>query len=153
MNNDADGLSRMPLDTSQFTESCSPDTIVTVCCSISALEKKAEVEVLQGRTFSNANLRKEQSKDEDIGSVIPFIQNWVKPSREVTKDWSAASKCLLRDWPKLKMINGLLRREISLPREGQIQQLVLPKYFRTLVLKHLHDDLRHLAPRSRAGIE
>lgn len=44
----------------------------------------------------------------------------------------------------MKVENGLLRREISYPQEGIIQQVVLSKCFRKLVLKHLHNDLGHL---------
>jgi hypothetical protein len=72
------------------------------------------------------------------------VKKGTKPSKDVTKEWGSAFKRLLREWPKLEIVNGLLRRSISLPREGHIQQLVLPNCFRKLVLKHLHNDLGHL---------
>lgn len=159
-NCDADGLSRMPLDVSQFTERCSPDTIDAIvsavrldeptCSSISTPVKEAEAveeQLIQGASLpiiDNSTLAKEQRNDEDIGTVLLWVQKGEKPTKQVTKGWSPAAKCLLREWAKLKVENGLLRREISYPREGIIQQVVLPKCFRKLVLKHLHNDLGHL---------
>uniref|UniRef100_A0A8W8NSV8 Integrase zinc-binding domain-containing protein n=1 Tax=Magallana gigas TaxID=29159 RepID=A0A8W8NSV8_MAGGI len=144
----------------QFTERCSPDTIDAIvsavrldeptCSSISTPVKEAEAvkeQLIQGASLpiiDNSTLAKEQRNDEDISTILLWVQKGEKPTKQVTKGWSPAAKCLLREWAKLKVENGLLRREISYPREGIIQQVVLPKCFRKLVLKHLHNDLGHL---------
>uniref|UniRef100_A0A8W8LYI6 Uncharacterized protein n=1 Tax=Magallana gigas TaxID=29159 RepID=A0A8W8LYI6_MAGGI len=123
----------------QFTERCSPDTIDAIvsavrldeptCSSISTPVKEAEAveeQLIQGASLpiiDNNTLAKEQRNDEDIGTVLLWVQKGEKPTKQVTKGWSPAAKCLLREWAKLKVENGLLRREISYPREGIIQQV------------------------------
>lgn len=109
----------MPLDVSQFTERCSPDTIDAIvsavrlheptCSSISTPVKEAEAveeQLILGASLpiiDNSTLAKEQRNDEDIGTVLPWVQKRVKP----TKGWSPAAKCLLREWAKLKVENDL----------------------------------------------
>lgn len=50
---------------------------------------------------------------------------------------------LLRKWSRLKVENGVLWRVISLPREGEVNQLVLSKKQRPRVLYHLHNEMGH----------
>lgn len=80
----------MPLDVSQFTERCSPDTIDAIvsavrldeptCSSISTPVKEAEAveeQLIQGASLTiidNSTLAKEQRNDEDIGTVLPWVQ-------------------------------------------------------------------------------
>lgn len=45
----------------------------------------------------------------------------------------------MREWGKLKVERGLLYKVA-----GGRQQLVLPAEYRSLVLRHLHDDMGHL---------
>ena len=40
------------------------------------------------------------------------------------------------------MVDGVLYRNTTLNDE-QVRQLVLPLHFRSVVLKHLHDDVGH----------
>lgn len=120
------------------------------CSSISTPVKEAEAvqeQLIQGVSLPiiyNSTLAKKQRNDEDIGTVLTWVQKGVKPTKEVTKGWSSAAECLLREWAKLKVENGLLRMEILYPRKRITQQVVLPKCFRKLVMKHLHIDLGHL---------
>lgn len=99
----------MPLDVSQFTERCSPDTIDAIvsavrldeptCSSISTPVKEAEAveeQLIQGASLTiidNSTLAKEQSNDE----VLPWVQRGGKPTKQVTKGWSPAARCLLRE--------------------------------------------------------
>ena len=48
----------------------------------------------------------------------------------------------IREWKKLTMFNGVLYRNTTLNDELKCQ-LVLPLHFRSIVLKHLHDDIGH----------
>lgn len=107
------------LDVSQFTERCLPDTIDAIvsavrldeptCSSISTPVKEAEAveeQLILGASLpiiDNSTLAKEQRNDEDIGTVLLWVQKRVKP----TKGWSPAAKCLLREWAKLKVENDL----------------------------------------------
>ena len=53
---------------------------------------------------------------------------------------SPATRQLLHEWRKLKLEpDGILQRE-----NGQYKQLVLPKKYRCLVYKELHEEMGHL---------
>jgi transposase InsO family protein len=150
----------MPLDTTRYTEQCSPDTMDAVvnavrndkfvCTSIGAPVKEAEREErclitdTTHCTVDKATLMKAQQEDPDIGPLLSYVKEGKKPTRKMIESLTQAAKCLLGEWPKLRIANDILKREISLPREGQIQHIILPKCFRGLVLKHLHDDMGHL---------
>lgn len=103
----------MPLDVSQFTERCSTDTIDAIvsavrldeptCSSISTPVKEAEAveeQLIQGASLTiidNSTLAKEQRNDEDIGTVLPWVQRGGKPTKQLTKGLSPAARCLLRE--------------------------------------------------------
>lgn len=53
-------------------------------------------------------------------------------------------KLLMREWTKLKLIQGVLHRVTTDPLQRQRNQLVLPKEYRGLAMRALHDDFGHL---------
>ena len=81
-----------------------------------------------------------QLSDPVIGKVMRYLKSGCKPSREEMSQESPATKQLLHEWRKLKLEpDGILRRE-----NGQYKQLVLPKKYRCLVYKELHEEMGHL---------
>lgn len=54
---------------------------------------------------------------------------------------------LLHEWEKLHLQDDLLHR-----RTNQRNQLVLPAMYRSVILKHLHDDMGHLAAERVLGL-
>jgi hypothetical protein len=130
-NGDADGLSRMPLDTTRYTEQCSPDTMEAVvnavrndnfvCTSIGAPVKEAErkerclITDATHCTVDKATLLKAQQEDPDIGPLLSHVKEGKKPTRKMIEGLTQAAKYLLREWPKLRIANDILKREISLP--------------------------------------
>lgn len=87
---------------------------------------------------------KMQSDDTDLQSVINLVRKGKKPSRSEQRKLTKEVQLLLREWSRLKVENGVLWRVISLPREGEVNQLVLSKKHRSTVLYHLHNEMGHL---------
>lgn len=161
-NSDADGLSRMPLEiepyTQQCTEECSQDMIDSALAAmrddeptnqtVLAKEARAQEDVL----LAQLNMKplnqdvpiKMQSDDTDLQSVINLVRKGKKPSRSEQRKLTKEVQLLLREWSRLKVENGVLWRVISLPREGEVNQLVLSKKHRSTVLYHLHNEMGHL---------
>lgn len=87
-----------------------------------------------------AELRKAQRTDPVIGEII----NMKESSRTLTEDMKCGvrgtAKKMLHEWAKLCIEDGLLYRKTA-----ERRQLVLPASFRSLVLKHLHDDMGHVS--------
>ena len=88
----------------------------------------------------NANdLVDAQLNDPITSRVIHFLDKGKKPLPKDLLHESPDVKRLLRDWPKLVLVDGLLKRNI-----GTISQIVLPKKYHRLVIKALHEDMGHL---------
>ena len=93
------------------------------------------------RQMSKGELRKAQERDVMIGPAIQAVKrgNWP----EVQHNGSEPSP-MKREMGKLTLEEGLLHR-LSKRSSGEVvSQLVLPKEFREIVLKAMHDDLGHL---------
>lgn len=88
-----------------------------------------------------ASLRIAQEKDEAIGPAIKALKDGCWPS-EASLNPKVAS--LKREAGKLSMKDGLLYRYSQRSSGETIGQMVLPKEFREMVMKAMHDDLGHL---------
>lgn len=91
--------------------------------------------------LSKASLKSAQAKDEAIGPAIKALKNGCWPneaslSPEVTR--------LKREAGKLSMKDGLLNRYSKRSSGETVGQMVLPKEFREMVIRDMHDDLGHL---------
>uniref|UniRef100_A0A674P0H7 Gypsy retrotransposon integrase-like protein 1 n=1 Tax=Takifugu rubripes TaxID=31033 RepID=A0A674P0H7_TAKRU len=91
--------------------------------------------------LSKASLRSAQEKDEVTGPAIKALKTGCWPSEanlspEVTR--------LKREARKLSMKDGLLYRYSKRSSGETVGQMVLPKEFREMVMRAMHDDLGHL---------
>lgn len=91
--------------------------------------------------LSKASLRSAQEKDEAIGPAIKALKSGCWPSEaglspEVTR--------LKREAGKLSMKDGLLYRYSKRSSGETVGQMVLPKEFREMVMRAMHDDIGHL---------
>lgn len=159
-NQAADGLSRMPLDIERvmrdYSKEISPDMIKTTVNAISAKDN-ASATYLMGEAIQEEvisvdtveaikfqDILQAQKDDRTISVVRNFIKNGKPPNKRQRSNCSHEVKLLLREWGKLQLTrDGLLKRTTVSP-EGNRLQLVLPKVYHPLVLKHLHDDMGHL---------
>ena len=89
------------------------------------------------------NWAEEQRKDPVISRVIKYLEEGVCPPTRVRRGEDLDVQLLLKDWDKLVLKGGVLyRRRID---KGKVtMQLVLPRKYKRLALKSLHDEVGHL---------
>lgn len=84
-------------------------------------------------------IRQAQHEDPLIGPMIAFKLSG-RSATEKLKSESAVVKSAMREWNKFSLEGD----EILYRKSNCKMQLFLPKRYRRLTLKHLHDDLGHL---------
>lgn len=158
-NSDADALSRMPLDVETLMRDCSeevpPDTIAAAIQAIevqkdtpaawtlsaAAMSVTAEGEPAEA-TFTpipKEQLNEAQKSDPVISPVLQCKQTDSKPLPKELRTFDPKTKCLFREWGKLRLDNnGILYRLTSARK-----QLVLPDQFKKTVLEELHNNMGH----------
>lgn len=159
-NNDADGLSRMPLSIEDYVNSCTREVSGE---TVSAFMENVKVEkrdpcqgvgIIQtcalslirdcnsraGQPLNPSQICKAQAEDEVLSRVIWYKSRKHRPSRAEIKAEQPAVATLLKQWLKISLDeNGLLRR-----RTFRREQLVVPKSYHSLIFKELHQDMGHL---------
>ena len=157
-NGDADGLSRRP---QQCTEMF-PDVVKAICESytvkrdscpyfetlvvsnsinVESLDSTTPVS-LESTSLQDVDWSKEQLADSNVARIVELVKLGFCPEKSDLKTESPVVLKYLREWKKLTMVDGVLYRNTTLNDE-QVRQLVLPLHFRSVVLKHLHDDVGH----------
>ncbi|MES9879782.1 MAG: reverse transcriptase domain-containing protein [Sedimenticola sp.] len=165
LNQDADGLSRMPLDIGKYmtqcTETVEPDEFsavfqlaqeqqkvqtgwVTALSStepdigIVADQNQPNIEVLR-----KAEIRLAQEEDPILGKVMASVKRGKRPNPDEVKNKD--QNAWLREWNKLVIDSeGILRRKYQEPGGRETLQLALPSKFRQLVYSELHQKMGHL---------
>ncbi|RXN17163.1 Retrovirus-related Pol polyprotein from transposon 412 [Labeo rohita] len=92
--------------------------------------------------FAPEDIRERQRADTCICEILRQMETGETVSSSLRKEIPELG-LLLREWSKLKILNGILYRK----RQEGIQtyhQLVLPETLRPLVLKSLYDDMGHM---------
>ena len=79
-----------------------------------------------------------QHEDADIDIIL---EAW--PRRPSSKHQPTSVKLLIKQFNKLRMISGVLYREVRYPCLGVLQQLALPSITKPNVLTSLHDSMYH----------
>lgn len=164
LNAAADGLSRMsiPLDKhwGKYTEELSLEAIdatveavkvqqqedPTWVAFLNLIETDTDEDLLVSpvRPISRSELANAQRSDPVISKVLQYLEKGKKPIKEERIGESDEVLSLIRDWPRLKVENGLLNRYSSLAGGTGRTQLVLPSCYKRLVLSELHDKMGHL---------
>ena len=154
-NSDADGLSRRPMEISEMkrkcTESVEPSSVAAVMVNSQIMAGgsvvalcNAEICELSVPDEESLFVGKEemveaQKVDPVIGPVLQYVSDSVRPTR---KEWSqlpGGSKVLMRSFPKLKLVNGVLFRQTA-----KYRQIVLPQKFHETVYVELHVKMAHV---------
>ena len=94
---------------------------------------------MQLKGFSPQEIKVAQMADEDIGMVYKLLESGEIPTRAERSEASRSQKNLLNNFRKLSLLDGVLYRAWK----GK-KQLVLPKVYRSMVLKELHDSMGHI---------
>lgn len=156
-NADADTLSRYPVKlqghTSEYIETMPPEIISAIWQGsradkdkdvpwIAALQLNfSEDDILSNCTpmFTKQNIETAQKDDDSIHEVITLKKRGWSPTDKGTKQMSINTRRLIHEWNRLRLDNDILYRQTA-----QYNQLVLPLSLRSVVLKHLHDDMGHV---------
>lgn len=154
-NVDADSLSRMPVNIEevmkQCTEELTSDSVAAVtqteakypisyhlCAALTSPGWDSETELMK-KKLSAGEISQAQKNDKDIGPIMQYKANDLKPSLQDMSTLSVQSKCLLREWERLHIDeHGVLTRKTT-----NKKQLVLPEVYKATVLKELHDEMGH----------
>lgn len=89
-------------------------------------------------------LQDEQRMDPTLSHVIPFVTRGRRPSRRERAGLSLKVLKTLKQWEKLKMLDGILYRVCKDPLTGKKRhQYVAPSSLISQVLHGVHDDAGH----------
>jgi len=88
-------------------------------------------------------LRQRQDEDHDIKSVIQWLTNDSKPNWNTVRAQSPALKAYWHQWDILKIIDGILYRQLEPLNEGDIimRHLQLPRALKFEFLDSVHTGL------------
>ena len=143
--NPADALSRHPVNADDDIPENSRSTLVPshIACVHETICEQKEIHTASCATCnlqeqSPQTLSRLQHEDADIGIIHDA---W--PRRPSSKDQPTSVKLLIKQFKKLRMISGVLYREVRDPCVGVLQQLVLPSSMKPNVLTSLHDSMGH----------
>lgn len=156
-NTDADTLSRFPVKLQdhirEYSEVLPPEVVSAIWQGDKAQREREVpwVAALQlGSTDDNMlpasiplfppeDIRAAQKGDASIVDVIALKEKGWNPSDKDKRQMGPTTRRLIHEWNKLRLDQGILYRQT-----GQHRQLVLPDSLKSLVLKHLHDDMGHV---------
>lgn len=94
--------------------------------------------------FSLQELLEEQSRDATLSQVIPFVTRGRRPSRRERAGLSLTVLKTLKQWQKLKMLDGILYRVCKDSVTGRKRhQYMTPSSLVSHVLHGVHDDAGH----------
>ncbi|CAC5370521.1 unnamed protein product [Mytilus coruscus] len=102
------------------------------CNSISVLPK-----------YTPEDIKNTQMQDPIIKRFFMYYSQGRKPSRLERKCESNKVISMLRQAERIKIVNGILYRNVSDPQHGQLSQLVLPEVLKEQVLMMLHSQAGH----------
>lgn len=98
-------------------------------------------------TIPHDQLVKSQHNDPIIGPVIKLKENSKTLTSEMKEGVSGPVRKLLHQWEKLHLENGLLYRKTN-----HRNQLVWPDQYRSMALRHLHDNMGHMGAERVLGL-
>ena len=98
--------------------------------------------LIHSTSTGNVDWVKEQRSDPNIGKVINFLENGIKPKGDDLLYESEEIQLYLREWKKYVVRNDVLYRK-AVVDSMNIFQLVLPEKYRDVALKGVHDDIGH----------
>ena len=161
-NIDADVLSRLPLDPSEYMESCTAEMekdatcatiqavihqeenttpwVAALSASIDIVHTEPAVTDLVFRQLTPEEIQRAQREDPDISRILAYKKRGYPPSGGERKNETRTTSCYLRAWNKLHIsVDGILWRQTK-----SRLQLVLPTKFKQLVYQELHIEMGHL---------
>ena len=94
--------------------------------------------------FSVEGLQRNQALDPGISTVMPFLNRQRRPSRRERDGLDSSAMVLIRQWERLKVIDGVLYRVVKDSMNKQKRhQFVLPRSLVEKALRGVHDLAGH----------
>lgn len=94
--------------------------------------------------YSAGELGSLQAADPVIWEVLRFWKQGTRPGPEERRQMTKAALTLLRQWDRLRELDGMLYRRVHCPNgKEEVLQLVLPAALRSEVLRQLHQQHGH----------
>ncbi|XP_069109461.1 uncharacterized protein [Argopecten irradians] len=150
-NADADGMSRHPsIQRDEEMTTISEDVIkalskgVTTSPYVETIAMSTQVIQSESPPSTSASLpelQEEPHKDASLRFWIPFVESGSKPRKD-DLPLCFGYQAMMKNFDKLRMIDGLLCREVISDGETKTQ-ISLPRSMVSTVLKMLHDELGH----------
>ena len=162
-NGNADSLSRRPrlegdlehceVDTEEVTRilglTAVPEDLQ--CRFLKASAFSIKVEAVQDQmkptilpSWSSEDVLQKQRTDPVLGRLWFYWSRGRKPSAREVKSESHEVKLILRQWDRVREMDGLLYRVIIDPVDGgSVKQLLVPTCLQDRVLEELHDKMGH----------
>jgi transposase InsO family protein len=149
-NADADGMSRLPLLTSDEDKFTIPTESVHAICNVNstqpfieclALSADAAGSLEDAEHLESLDVKGAQGNDPLIRWWLPYVKNGQRPRRNEVPG-GAEFAVLFRNFDKLRLIGGTLYREVEIDGETK-NQLVLPASQIPVVLKYVHNNMGH----------
>ncbi|PIK40747.1 hypothetical protein BSL78_22409 [Apostichopus japonicus] len=163
-NQDADVLSRMPLETdiNEYIQECTAEVpgcalqTISECaaanvegtfvyadsltadidlCNIMNLTTDHKVSLIELKELKAA-----QANDPVIGKVLEYMEKGTKPTYKERKDEDPDVRALLNKWGELIVTTEGVLKRVTANRE----QLILPSKYKSMVLKQLHNEMCHV---------
>lgn len=146
-NIDADTLSRLPrISPTEVKEVCKISNLDYTEDYISSMCVTAEpIKVLEADIVidEEVNWIEEQSKDNMIVEVLPFVERGKPPTKMEKSKLSKPAELLTRQFDHLRLIDGVLYRHRTVEDE-ETHQLILPKAHWNKAFQLLHAKMGHL---------
>lgn len=159
VNVDADTLSRSPLDIDRYVTECTKELskeavaatwegcgagkhgdVAWIAALALAQGDQLEPVIQEMVTPINLDeLQRAQRADPAIGEIMKMKDSDQKLTDDMRRNVRGPARKMMHEWTKLSLEDGVLYRKTAEKR-----QLVLPASFKSLVLKHLHDDMGHV---------
>ena len=145
-NTDADSLSRLPQEAVQAicqSQIANLSFVDSLCFQVDVVEKQGTDPELDpdGQTLTTpVNIVEDQLRDSVIGNIVEWVKVKYKPSFNELKSIHSSATGFLRVWDNLFLKDGILYRK-KMQEDGNMIQLVLPNFYRSIVLHELHDNM------------
>lgn len=158
INIDADTLSRIPLDIDNYVATCTEELSQDVLHATwegGRVAQKKDVAWIAALYTSSADvmpqphsllpeislkeLVKAQQDDPGIGEIIKLKETNKALTDHIRRSVGGLTRKLLHEWSQLRLENGVLYRWTA-----ERKPLVLPVKYRSVALKHLHDNMGHV---------
>lgn len=145
INRNADALSRQDSSVTEVQDLLPGLVVPAAICQASHRQLVTQVNQIVSFPCSSENdISVQQQTDSVIGELLVFWRRKLPPSAEERKKLSRSAVILLKQWDRLREIEGVLYRRVFRPDGGEeVLQVLLPLAMKSEVMTQLHQQHEH----------